>query len=510
MKKKSVFGAAFTVTFMMLFFKVIGFIKQAVIAYYFGTTFETDAYFVAYGFINGITEIIVRSICFSIISIYSSILFTKGKEYANKLISGILEILTPIFGGITVLLCLFAPVIAHLLAPTSDYSMISRIVLYIYSLSPIMILCMIELIFGSVLDSNKDFYISRLQSFIYSICIIVVCVLLSSALGVKSLIIGQYLSSIIFTIILIFRIKKYWKFSFTKIKEIPEIKKILITAIPLFIGSGVLQLNQIIDKSIATSLENGAASALTYAQTLEQFVTNIMIVNIGNVLFAHFAEFVAKKKYNELCSTLSKAINIIVSLLIPISIITIFYSKDIVSFVYFRGNFSEKSVILSSSVLVGYAFGFAFIGIRDLMTKSIYSFNNTIYPMISSIISIIINIIFSIYLSKKIGILGISIATCISSFIGMVINIVFFKKIIKDYSLKENFKTILKIIPGSVVLIIIILTFNCILKNRYLFIIISFFGLLLYFIILVIMNVEEFVKIKKFLFRKVGLLNGKH
>lgn len=495
---------------MMLLFKVIGFIKQAVIAYYFGTTLETDAYFVAYGFINGITEIIVRSICFSIITIYSSILINKGKDYANNLISGILEFLSPIFLVITSLLCLFAPMIAQLLAPTSDADVISRIILYIYSLSPLMILCMIELIFTSVLDSNKDFYVSRLQSFIYSISIIIVCVLFSSTLGVKALIIGQYISSFIFTVLLFIRIKKYWKFSFIKIKKIPELKNIFITAVPLFIGSGILQLNQIIDKSIATSLENGAASALTYAQTLEQFVTNIMIVNIGNILFAHFAEFVAKKQYNELCNILTKTINIVISILIPISIITIFYSKDIVSFVYYRGNFSENSVLLTSSVLIGYAFGFVFIGIRDLITKSIYSFNNTLYPMISSMISIIINITLSIYLAKKIGIIGISIATCVSSAVGMFLNIIFFKKIVKMYSIRKNIKTILKNIPSATILIVIILGFNHFIHFKYSFILVSIIGLIAYSSILLFMNIEEFTSIKNALFKKVGVLNEKH
>ena len=173
---------------------------------------------------------------------------------------------------------------------------------------------------------------------------------------------------------MIFAVRKYHRFAAVKLRDIPELNNIIITAIPLFIGNSALQINQIVDKSITSGLGEGAASALSYCHTLEQFVTNIMIVNIGNVMFANFAEFVAKREFEDINKTLSKAINILISLLAGISIITVICSKDIVTIVYYRGSFSQEAVFLTSSALIGYALSFVAVAVRDLSIKSLYAF----------------------------------------------------------------------------------------------------------------------------------------
>lgn len=79
-KSNNIATSAFLVTAMMLSFKILGFIKQAVIAYYFGANGDTDIYFVAYGFVSGISEIIINSLRVSIIVVYTSIIINKGKS----------------------------------------------------------------------------------------------------------------------------------------------------------------------------------------------------------------------------------------------------------------------------------------------------------------------------------------------------------------------------------------------------------------------------------------------
>lgn len=491
-KKKSIAKSASLVTLMMLGFKIIGFIKQAVIAYVYGATAETDAYFIAWGFISGVSEAIVKALLVSLVAIYTTLRINKGKKEASKLINGLLEILFPIFALIVVAIILLAPGFSKLLAPTFREDDSSRLTLYIRILSPVLLFGCFELVFGAVSDSHKSFFVPRLQSLIYSLAIIVSCFLLSSMFGVNALVIAQYFSSALFIVLLVVSTKKYHDFFGVKFNEIPELKNILFTAIPLFIGNSALQINQIVDKSITSGLGEGAASALSYCHTLEQFVTNIMIVNIGNVMFANFAEFVAKKEYEKINSTLSKAINFLISLLAGISVITIICSKDIVSIVYFRGSFSQEAVILTSTALIGYAVSFVAVAVRDLSVKSLYAFKDTKSPMMASIISIIINIILSILLSRYIGILGVSLATSVSAVVGMIINAKFFKHHLSEYDYKKHFVTFLKCIPGMMLLaafcygVQILLGSGSLLK----FAVSAVVGLPLYFAVLYVFKVE--------------------
>lgn len=503
--KQNVFKSAALVTVMMLAFKVFGFIKQAVVAYYFGATAETDIYYIAYGFISGISEAIVKALSVSLVAVYTSLRVAKGKEESSKLISGLLEILFPIFLLLAIFIFGTAPLFSKLLAPSYTSDQAANLVSYIRILAPVLLFGVLELCFGAVLDSNKSFFVPRLQSFIYSALIIISCITISSSLGIDALVIGQYASSIIFTILLIIAVKKYIRFSTVKFNDIPELKNILMTAIPLFIGNSALQINQIVDKSITSGLGAGAASALSYCHTLEQFVTNIMIVNIGNVMFANFAEFVAKKNYEQVKRTLKSAINVLICLLMGISIVTIVCSKDIVSIVYYRGSFSYDAVVLTSLALVGYAFSFVAVAVRDLSVKSLYAFKDTKHPMIASITSIVVNIAFSITLSRFLGIFGVSLATSISAVVGMVINAYFFKMHLPDYDYKEHVKLFVKIVPAGVLMAVVAYFLHKYLPfgNLTMFVLITIISFSVFIFVLTVCRIEEVEIIKEIIKRKI-------
>ena len=419
--------------------------------------------------------------------------------------NGLIEILLPLFTGLAILLFIASPVFTRLLAPSYSGEQYGQLVLYIRILAPVLIFGCLELIFGAVNDSYKSFYIPRLQSLIYSLAIILSCVFLSESLGVGALVLGQYASSVVFAIILIISVSRWHKFALVRYRDIPELKSILVTAIPLFIGNSALQINQIVDKSITSGLGEGAASALSYCHTLEQFVTNIMIVNIGNVMFANFAEFVAKKEDQNIVGSLSKAINILIIILTGISIITIFSARDIVSIVYYRGSFTQNAVNLTSLALIGYAISFVCVAVRNLSVKSLYAFKDTKSPMISCIICIAINIFFSILLSRIIGILGVSIATSISAFVGMILNARSIKRHLKDYRYFEHFVTFLKCCPAALVLALIcyVLNINLPFGSLLRFIIVCVIGFGVYFTVLYIQGLNQIREAAKIIRRKL-------
>lgn len=496
-KGSSITKSAFLVTAMMLAFKVFAFLKQAVIAYYYGATIQTDSYFIAWGFVSGISEAIVKALSVSLVAVYTGIRVKEGKHEASKLINGLLELFLPIFLILSLFIFVGAPIVTKVLAPSYQGESAELLTKYIRILAPVIIFGCFELVFSAILDSNKSFYIPRIHSFIYSALVILACVLLSELIGVNALVAAQYASNITFTIMLLFAIRKYHLFFLVKINEIPELKSIIVTAIPLFIGNSALQINQIVDKSITSGLGEGAASALSYCHTLEQFVTNIMIVNIGNVIFANFAEFVAKGEKEKIKETLSKAINIMLILLFATAVITIIFSKDIVTIVYFRGSFTYDAVVLTAMALTGYAFSFPIVAIRNLTIKSLYAHKDTKHPMFASLITIAVNIILSVTLSKYIGILGISIATSIAAIVGMIINARALQKYLPEYKYINHLKLFVRCIPAAIILIII-----CICIEKFMpvgslvkFITASFVGFGVYFAALYISGVQEIKQI---------------
>lgn len=423
MSNNKVFKSAFLVTSMMLVFKIIGFIKQAIIAFYFGANAETDIYFIAFGFITGVATAIAKSIGVAIIGVYSFKVVNEGRDAANRMVSALIEITFPAMFLITACVCIAAPLLTNILAPSYDGEIAEDLTFYLRILSGVFIFTTIEIVCGALLDAEKSFFVPRLQSIIYSVAVICACIFISDVLEVTSLILAQYTSSIIYTVLLILACRRFCRIKLINPFEEKGLIQIGKVSIPLIIGNSVLQINAIVDRIIASGLEAGAVSSLSYCHTLEDFVTNIVIVNIGNVIFAHFATYVAEQNIDEIAALLKKTLSILVVFLVPISVVTITCSVEIVEIVYFRGNFEWSNVLLTGRALAGYAFAFPFVAIRDILGKSIYAYSDTVRPMRNSIVCIILNILCSIILSKYLGILGIAVGTVISVIVGCGLNV---------------------------------------------------------------------------------------
>ena len=492
-KAKSLTKSAALVTLMVLGFKVLGFIKQSVVAFYFGATAETDAYFTAYGFVSGISDALIGSLSISVVALYTQTRIQEGKEQAAKLINALICMAFPTLILLAGILFAASPLCARILAPAYDSEGLSTVSEYIRILVPFLLFVAIQFTLTAVLDSHKSFFVSRMESFFYSVSVILSCVFLSGIFGVKSLVLARYASGVGFCLLIIISAGKFHKFFLANPIKNPLTKTILLTALPLFIGNSVLQINEIVDKAIASGLGEGATSALYYCQVLEQFVSRVAIATIGNVLLASFAENVAKKENDKVVSILKKAINIILCFLAGVSVITIFCARDIVEIVFFRGNFTIEAVDLASVALIGYAIAFAAVAVRELSARGLYAFQDTKHPMITSIIAIALNITLSIILSRFMGLFGIALATSISAMAGMVINALFLKKHIPEYKYLYHGVTFLKCIPGLIVLAIL-----CFVIQRFIvtgpivrFAVATVLGFAIYIPILYLMGISE-------------------
>ena len=450
MRKRNIYKAAVGVVIIEILMKLIGFIKQSVVAYYYGATQSTDAYFVANDFMVSASEIFIGAAKVSLITIYTSILFKKGKKHGDEMMSKFLFLFLPLSILVVSLIALLAPILSIILAPSFNAEQSLELQKYIILLSGIIVFTVSVMIFETVLNANEVFIISKIRSLIYSLCVIIACIIASQR-GIIALIIAQYASFIIYLLIQYISSKRYFKIKIVNPLKNKYLKKVLKLMLPIMLGNSIIRINYLVDKAIASSLGTGGVSALAYSQTIDQFVVVIIINSISSVMFAHFANLVAKKEKNKINSVLDNTISALFLVLVPISIITIIEAGNIVSIIYGRGNFSNEASLLAAIALQGYAIRYAFAGLREITTQGLYAHKEVKRPMINSLISTVINIIVSISLIEKLGILSIALGTTASAFVGTILNIYSYKKIDKSYNFNVLKSLIIKSIPGAII-----------------------------------------------------------
>jgi putative peptidoglycan lipid II flippase len=191
---------------------------------------------------------------------------------------------------------------------------------------------------------------------------------------------------------------------------------------------------------------------------------------------------------------LCKSIVIISLLLIPIAFAVILLNKEIITAFYGRNQFGSNAIILTSIALLGYSMQIPFLGIRDILNSSLFSMQKTKVTTINGIIGVLVNIILSITLSRRIGLLGVSIASSIASAVTAILLFYSTKKIIGDIDIREMIKSLIKITLSAFIMMVIVKIINNILGINNVFVILIIDGIvgsIIFFVGCIILKVKE-------------------
>lgn len=412
--KNDVSKNAILLIILSFLLKGIGFVNRIIIAYKFGTTVKTDLFYISSGFVDSISSVLLASLTVGIVNIYIEHRGNKKEteEFLNRVLL-IVETFMLLFmlGSI-----IFSGSIAKILAPGYSEILYNELSNSLKIVSFSYLFLGITSVLCAGLQAEEVFIPGKLTGAIASAISIIIVIFFSDILGYKALIFAYNLTALINSIFILFCSKKLFVIHFVDIKGFfdKNIKHLIKLSTPLLVGLAAHELNLIIDKSVATSLEKGAVSALAYSSVLYLFIENIIINSIVTAVFPHLSKLRLEGKEKILAERTKNYIFFSEIILIPIVIVIYLQSVNIVEVIYMRGGFKAHSLLLTSAALSGYIVGLPFLALRDLLTHVYYAYGYTKEPMIINLCSIMVNIILDVVLSRYMGIKGITLATTIS------------------------------------------------------------------------------------------------
>ena len=454
--KKNIIKYAVLIVFSTLVFKGLGFVKQAVVAFYYGAALETDIFYSAYNLIIDSSRSIIKNFGIALIVVYSSVKGNKEKKELDKLVSIIFKILIVFSVILSLSFFIFSKQIASIISINLASTNLELLSNTISILSFVYLFLAFQLIGSSILNAEKDYFYPRLESAIISICAILSCLILKKYLNIGALIVSTYLSTLIFSFILWRKSSRYIKISLLKIEFTDDVLKVIKLALPLVIGDLFMQLIITMNRNIGFSIGEGAVSALNYANTLVDFVKTVFITSLSEMLLSYFSNLRSSNNEQKLLSNTIKAINIILCVLIPISIISYFNSENIVRIVYFRGAFDEKGVSLTSSALSGYMLCFPALAVINTISNNLFANQQTKKPMIFQVLVYGIMIFPTYLLAKEFGTFGIALGYSIATYVYLIFILVLFRKRNKEFRIKDTMTIVLKYVIAIIPIMIMV------------------------------------------------------
>ena len=176
MKKKSIVASTLQVSLALFFIKILGVLKQVLLAAICGANAETDAYFVATGVTIALCSALFSSVSVSFLSMHTERLITKGRESSNNLINVVLRVFIPLSAAIAVFFAVCAPVVAKVLAPSYQGEQLQILANYIRIMSVMFVFSCYYLIVNVVLETDKRFLPGKGQGFLQNLFICIAAV----------------------------------------------------------------------------------------------------------------------------------------------------------------------------------------------------------------------------------------------------------------------------------------------------------------------------------------------
>ena len=405
--------------------RILGYTRDACIAYVFGAGIYSDAFFVAFRIANFLRRLLGEgALTSSFIPIFTEERLVRDKDGANALVSSVLTLFTLILIGLSVLGIIFSKQLVWLMSPgfASDPEKFAVTVTLTQLMFPYMVFVGLMAIAMGVLNSFKKFAAPAISPVFFNLSLILSVFVITPfftksvyALSIGVLLGGflQFAVQIPFLKKVGITIRPLFKFSD------PAIKKIFLLMLPAAFGVGVYQFNIFVTLWFASKLEGGSVSYLYYAGRIMELPIGIFSDAVGTAVLPSLCEHVIKGEWDAFKGSLAFALRIVSFVTIPATVGLIVLSYPIVETLFRRGQFNLGAASATSAVLSFYAIGLVPISACRLLTAVFYSLKDTVTPVWIAFASFIVNLILCIVLVGPLKYGGLALATSLSGFVNM-------------------------------------------------------------------------------------------
>ena len=398
----AIVGGAFVLS------RVLGLVREAVIAGRFGTSRQYDAYVLAFGVPDTLFLLIIGgAVGSAFIPVFTG-LMSKGKhKEAWNLATTLINISVVLISLGGILMAFAAPaLVSWVIAPGIKDPVEQATVV---ELTRILLLSPLFLGLGGwamgILNARQHFVLPALAPVMYNLAIIAGAIFLAPYLGVYGLAWGVVVGAMLhFGLQVPGLVRTGMRYSPFRIKlrdsGVAQVGRLLL---PRVVGQAAFQTNIIAMRAIASFLSVGRVSAFNYAYVLMMLPHGVFAMSLATTTFPTMAAQYAEGNLEALRSTLSRAIRVLLFLVIPSAVGMFALRNEIVATLFQFGAFTSTSTELVASALTYFAFGLIAYAVVEVITRAYYALHDTATPVTISVATVLLNLGFSILLTRGFG-----------------------------------------------------------------------------------------------------------
>jgi len=427
--------------------KAVALFRQVIIVRQFGLSLELDAFNVANNFPDLLFALISGgALAMAFIPVLTQTLTIEGRDSAWRLFSRIANLAFIVTLVIAIIVALLSDQMVQWqvgIAPgferpqqilVAELMRLNLIATIIFSISGLVM---------AGLQANQHFLLPAAAPLFYNIGQIFGALILAPkegysigsiqlpafGLGVHGLVYGVIIGAALHLIIQVpglIKFQYHWRPGINLGDN--SVQQVLSILGPRLVTMLFIQLIFLVRDNLASRLEPGSVSALTYGWMIFQVPETLIGTAIGTAMLPSLATLAAKGDWQEFTKTIEKAIQSLIVLTIPVALVLSFGLGNIISSAF---HFTDQQTNLVLWVTRGYLLGLAGQSVLEVAVRSYYARKDAITPLIASAINLVVYAGFALVLSKSLGVVGISLSDSLAFTIEAVLLLWLFKKRIK-------------------------------------------------------------------------------
>lgn len=467
---KKILKAVATVGSMTLLSRILGFVRDMVIARYFGATAGADAFFVAFKIPNFFRRLFAEG-AFSqaFVPVLAEVKEKQGKEAVKHLVDaitfrlgGILLVLTA-FGvfGSGLWMMVFAP---GFIDDPEKFDLASDMLAITF---PYLLLISLVAFSSAIMNTYNQFAVPAFTPVFLNLSLIAAAIWLSPLLDVPIMALawGVLVAGVIQ---LLFHLPFLWRLGLlpkpTR-KSNPGVSEIKRLMIPALFGVSVAQINLLLDTVLASFLITGSVSWLYYSDRLMEFPVGVFGVALAIVVLPSLSKKAAREDWQGFQEDLNFALKMVFIIALPATFGLLLLAEPLITTLFYYGAFTAHDVHQSGLSLMAYSFGLLGFILIKILAPAFYARKDMKTPVKIAIVALVANMVFNLLLVWHFAHTGLALATSISAFINAGLLAYFLRKS-GFLKLSSNWnKLIIQGVLANIALIVFIATLTPVDEN---------------------------------------------
>lgn len=440
--------------------RILGLVREIVVASLFGASRNLDAFLTAFRAPNMLRDLFAEgALSTAFVTTFAKRIQTDGDQSAWGLANKIATLTAVFMSAVVLVGILIAPILVSILAPGFDAEKAALTVILARTMYPFILLVSLAALVMGMLNAKGVFGVPAMASSFFNVGSIIGGVAigwwLDPTFGTRALIglaIGTLIGGLLqlavqvpslFKVGFVFRPDFHWRD--------PGVKKVLQLMGPAVIAASAVQVNVLINSIFASYLEDGAVSWLNIAFRLMQLPLGIFGVAVATVTLPLVSRSAAAGNMPEFRGALAHALRLVLLLTIPSAIGLIILAEPIIALIYEHGRFTAFSTVQTAGALRFYAAGLVGYAAIKVLAPAFYALDKRFLPMFVSFLSIGINFslnwFFTFYLGW--GHRGLAMSTCLVALTDFVLLYILMRRHAGPLETGVLFKTIAKLLTAG-------------------------------------------------------------